>query len=51
MQPKISTGQDESKVKAELEELVKSGWELDSKEIQIDKIYYFISYDMALVSK
>lgn len=44
MQPKIATGQDESKVKAELEGLVDGGWQLDNEEIQLEKTYHLASY-------
>src|SRR5580692_8977146 len=50
MGPKISVGQDENKVKAELEELVKSGWKLDNDQIQLEKTYYFNSYRNVKVS-
>ncbi|KAF2195981.1 transcriptional coactivator/pterin dehydratase [Delitschia confertaspora ATCC 74209] len=44
MQPKIATGQDEVKVKAELEALVNGGWQLDNEEIQLEKTYHLASY-------
>jgi len=50
MQPKISAGQDESKVKAELQELVQSGWQLDH-DIQLEKTYSLKSYRHVKVSE
>ncbi|KAF2752572.1 transcriptional coactivator/pterin dehydratase [Pseudovirgaria hyperparasitica] len=44
MQPKIATGEDENKVKSELEELVSSGWQLDKNEVQVAKTYHLASY-------
>ncbi|KAF2476781.1 transcriptional coactivator/pterin dehydratase [Lindgomyces ingoldianus] len=48
MQPKISEGQDESKVKAELEVLLENGWELNGEQIQLGKTYYFKTYTKVL---
>lgn len=44
MQPKIATDQDEGKVRAELEELVDGGWQLDNEEIQLERTYHLSSY-------
>ncbi|KAF2752476.1 hypothetical protein EJ05DRAFT_515614 [Pseudovirgaria hyperparasitica] len=41
---KIATGEDENKVKSELEELVSSGWQLDKNEVQVAKTYHLASY-------
>jgi pterin-4a-carbinolamine dehydratase len=49
MQPTIAKRQNESKVKAELEELVKGGWQLDDEQIQLEKTYYFASYRLMKV--
>lgn len=51
MHPKIAANQDERKVKAELEELVETGWQLDNEEIQLEKTYHLSSYRNVKVSK
>ncbi|KAF2258666.1 hypothetical protein CC78DRAFT_525900 [Lojkania enalia] len=47
MQPKISEGQDESKIKAELEVLFQNGWKLKEEQI-LEKTYYFKTYTKVL---
>lgn len=49
MQPKFSEGQDESKVMAELEALVESGWKLDEEQIGVQRTYHFKTYTKVLV--
>lgn len=49
MQPRFSEGQDESKVKVELETLLKNGWQLDSGQSGIQKTYYFKTYAKEMV--
>lgn len=49
MQPKITEGQDESKVMAEAKALLDSGWTLDEEEMGVKKTYYFKTYTKALV--
>jgi len=49
MQPKITEGQDESKLMAEAKALLDSGWALDEEEMGVKKTYYFKTYTKALV--
>ena len=49
MQPKLSEGQDESKVMAEAKALLENGWTLDDEEVGVRKTYHFKTYTKALV--
>ena len=49
MQPKISEGQDESRVIAEAKALHENGWRLDDEEMGVKKTYHFKTYTKALV--
>ena len=49
MEPKISKGQDESKVKTELQALLENGWKLNDEQIQLEKTYHFKTYTKVLV--
>jgi 4a-hydroxytetrahydrobiopterin dehydratase len=51
MQPKISKGQDESKVTTELQALLENGWKLNDEQIQLEKTYHFKTYTKVLVIK
>ena len=50
MQLKLSEGQDESKVTAEVTALVESGWNLDEEQIGVRKTYHFKTYTKVMVS-
>lgn len=49
MQPKISDGQDESKLMTQLKAVLETGWKLDDEEMGVKKKYYFKTYTKALV--
>ena len=49
MQPKLSEGQDESRVLAEAKALLENGWILDDEEVGVKKTYHFKTYTKALV--
>ena len=49
MQPKLSEGQDESRVMAEARALLENGWILDDEEVGVKKTYHFKTYTKALV--
>lgn len=49
MQLKFSKGQDESKVTADVNALLESGWELDGKQIGVQKTYHFKTYTKVIV--
>ena len=49
MQPKLSEGQDESRVMAEAKALLENGWTLDDEEVGVKKTYHFKTYTKALV--
>jgi 4a-hydroxytetrahydrobiopterin dehydratase len=49
MQPKIPEGQDEAKIKGELEALIQNGWKLDEEQIRLEKTYYFKTYTKVIV--
>ena len=49
MQPKITEGQDESKVISEAEALLDNGWTLDDEEMGVKKQYHFKTYTKVLV--
>ena len=49
MQPKLSEGQDESRVMAEAKALLEDGWILDNEERGVKKTYHFKTYTKALV--
>ena len=49
MHPKVSEGQDESKVSAEAKSLHESGWEFDDEKMGLMKTYNFKTYTKALV--
>jgi 4a-hydroxytetrahydrobiopterin dehydratase len=49
MQLKFSKGQDESKVTADVNALVESGWELDEEQIGVQKTYHFKTYTKVMV--
>ena len=49
MQPKLSEGQDESRVMAEAKALLENGWMLDEEEVGVKKTYHFKTYTKALV--
>ncbi|KAM0798045.1 pterin-4-alpha-carbinolamine dehydratase family protein [Usnea florida] len=48
MQPKLSEGQDESRVLAEAKALLENGWILDDEEVGVKKTYHFKTYTKAL---
>lgn len=50
MEPKISEGQDESKLITEMRALAENGWILDDQDMGIKKTYYFKTYTKALVT-
>ena len=49
MQPKLSEGQDDSRVMAEAKALLDDGWILDNEEEGVKKTYHFKTYTKALV--
>ena len=49
MQPKISEGQDESRLIAEAKALRENGWRLDDEAMGVKKTYHFKTYTKALV--
>lgn len=49
MQPKLSEGQDDSRVMAEAKALLEDGWILDNEEEGVKKTYHFKTYTKALV--
>lgn len=49
MHPKLSEGQEESRVIAEAKALLENGWILDDEEVGVKKTYYFKTYIKALV--
>jgi hypothetical protein len=51
MDPKISEGENEAQVKADLKALLENGWKLDEEQIQLEKTYYFKTYTKVAVSK
>jgi len=50
MQAQISPGQDEERVKADLEQLLQIGWRLDKDQIQLEKTYHLQRYGKVRVS-
>ena len=49
MAPKISEGQDKSKLITEAKALTENGWALDDREMGVRKTYHFKTYTKALV--
>ena len=49
MLPKLSEGQEESRVMAEAKALLENGWILDDEEVGVKKTYHFKTYTKALV--
>ena len=49
MHPKLSEGQEESRVIAEAKALLENGWILDDEEAGVKKTYHFKTYTKALV--
>jgi 4a-hydroxytetrahydrobiopterin dehydratase len=49
MEPKISEGEDQEEVKAELKGLINDGWELDEEQRGVKKTYHFKTYTKVLV--
>ena len=50
MHLKLSEGQEESKVTAEVTALVESGWGLDEEQLGVRKTYHFKTYTKIMVS-
>ena len=50
MQPKISEGQDKSRVTAEAKALLETGWIFDDEDMGVKKTYNFKTYTKALVN-
>jgi predicted DNA-binding ArsR family transcriptional regulator len=48
--PKISEGQNDAEMKADLESLIENGWKLNEDQIQLEKTYHFKTYTKVAVS-
>lgn len=48
-QPAIAKGEDEAKIKSELNALLETEWKLNDEQIQLEKTYYFKAYTKVLV--
>jgi 4a-hydroxytetrahydrobiopterin dehydratase len=49
MNPKISDGEDEVRVKADLKALVNNGWSLNEEQMHIEKTYFFKTWTKVIV--
>lgn len=51
IRPAIAKGEDEAKVKGEIERLLESEWRLNEEQSQLEKTYYFKAYTKVLVRR